>query len=169
MSKAGKRNFLSWLFFKDPISERPVIEENINDMTEFATQYSTQFSNNWLKLSILYDDKEQSHKMAVFPFTIGRERTAAGLTIADKKVSRRHAVIDFQNGVFTVTDVNSSNGVEVNGRKIIPGVTSALRRNDILKLGQTEIVIIDFKNNIDTGNLTEWDRTEFAEQDFTEF
>jgi VWFA-related protein len=52
-----------------------------------------------------------------FPFTIGREE--CDLTIpGDRHVSRKHAKITFENGVFYIEDSGSSNGTFVNDAPI---------------------------------------------------
>jgi tetratricopeptide (TPR) repeat protein len=55
------------------------------------------------------------------PFEIGR--AAGDLAIAsDKGLSRVHAVIDWNNGAFTITDSGSSNGTYLEGRRLASGV-----------------------------------------------
>ena len=51
-------------------------------------------------------------------FTIGREETNS-LCIPVSTISRRHALIKYANGEYTIEDLNSSNGVIVNGEKHI--------------------------------------------------
>ena len=51
-------------------------------------------------------------------FIIGRGRQSSDLTIKDPNVSRQHAMIEFQNGVYFMVDMGSTNGVEYNGQRI---------------------------------------------------
>jgi pSer/pThr/pTyr-binding forkhead associated (FHA) protein len=51
-------------------------------------------------------------------FVIGRSAKAADLPIKDGNISRRHAAVVFQDGVFYIKDLGSTNGVEFQGRNI---------------------------------------------------
>jgi serine/threonine protein kinase len=50
-----------------------------------------------------------------FPFTIGRN---GDLAISDPSLSRHHASIEFQQGVFFAHDMGSKNGTYVDGRRL---------------------------------------------------
>ncbi len=67
------------------------------------------------------------------PFFIGRSATNH-LVLSDPELSRRHAVIRFQQGVFTIEDLGSRIGVFVNGQKVL---RSPLHDGDHIKLAQT--------------------------------
>jgi len=51
-------------------------------------------------------------------FIIGRGKQSSDLTIKDPNVSRQHAMIEFQNGVYFMVDMGSTNGVAINGQRI---------------------------------------------------
>ena len=51
-------------------------------------------------------------------FVIGRGRQSSDLTIKDPNVSRRHAVVEFQNGNYFIVDMGSTNGVVHQGQRI---------------------------------------------------
>jgi len=65
---------------------------------------------------------------------IGRD-AANDMVITDSKVSRNHLQIIDENGCFTLTDLGSTNGTFVNGRKI-DGKTK-IYTGDIVKIGNT--------------------------------
>ena len=52
------------------------------------------------------------------PFVIGRGKQSSDLTLKDPNVSRQHAMIEYQNGVYFMVDMGSTNGVEYNGQRI---------------------------------------------------
>jgi neural Wiskott-Aldrich syndrome protein len=67
-------------------------------------------------LNVIY----QGEKLAVTKdrFVIGRGKQSSDLTLKDPNVSRQHAMIEFQNGVYFMVDMGSTNGVEYNGQRI---------------------------------------------------
>ena len=73
---------------------------------------------------------------------IGREggtRDRGTLLLADPHVSRRHAVVEADgNGGGHVTDLGSSNGTFVNGRRVVS--RSAVKRGDWLRVGDSIII-----------------------------
>jgi pSer/pThr/pTyr-binding forkhead associated (FHA) protein len=68
------------------------------------------------QLSVIY----QGEKLPVNKdrFVIGRGKQSSDLTLKDPNVSRQHAMIEFQNGVYFMVDMGSTNGVEYNGQRI---------------------------------------------------
>ncbi len=51
-------------------------------------------------------------------FVIGRGKQSSDLTLKDPNVSRQHAMVEYQNGVYYMVDMGSTNGVEYNGQRI---------------------------------------------------
>ncbi|MGW8255917.1 MAG: FHA domain-containing protein [Thermoguttaceae bacterium] len=64
---------------------------------------------------------------------IGRE-TSNNIQLHDTEVSRLHAEIRSQDGVFSIVDLNSSNGTYVNGQRV---KQHPLQSGDQLQLGGT--------------------------------
>ena len=54
-------------------------------------------------------------------------------------MSRKHAKIEFSaaTGRYVIRDLNSTNGVKVNGEKILAYEEAALKKGDRLQLGQS--------------------------------
>ena len=73
-------------------------------------------SGQGAQLSIIY----QGEKVGVSKdrFVIGRGKQSSDLTLKDPNVSRQHAMIEYQNGVYFMVDMGSTNGVEYNGQRI---------------------------------------------------
>jgi len=67
-------------------------------------------------LSVIYSGE----KIAINKerFVIGRGKQSSDLTLKDPNVSRQHAMVEFQNGVYFMVDMGSTNGVEYNGQRI---------------------------------------------------
>jgi pSer/pThr/pTyr-binding forkhead associated (FHA) protein len=67
-------------------------------------------------LSLVYQGERYS--ITKDRFVIGRGKQSSDLTLKDPNVSRQHAMIEFQNGVYFMVDMGSTNGVEFNGQRI---------------------------------------------------
>ena len=82
------------------------------------------------------------------PFTVGR-KVDKDLVIADPRVSRDHALIVSENGVFSVVDQGSKHGTFVNGERVERRV---LERNDRLEFGVREVAYVIFNPQHGTTN-----------------
>jgi pSer/pThr/pTyr-binding forkhead associated (FHA) protein len=69
---------------------------------------------------------------------IGRS-ASCDVPLADESVSREHAVILWESDEFTVEDLQSTNGVRVNGKKVR---TAVLQHGDEIQIGQTRILFL---------------------------
>ena len=69
-------------------------------------------------------------------FVIGRGTQAAGLTIKDPNISRRHAIIEQQQGVYYLVDMGSTNGTQVNGQTIS---RKAIAEGDVVRICDHEL------------------------------
>jgi len=70
-------------------------------------------------------------------FIIGRGRQTSDLTIKDPNVSRQHAMVEFQNGVFYMVDLGSTNGVEYHGQRV---TRKAIAEGDVFRICDHEVV-----------------------------
>ena len=67
---------------------------------------------------------------------IGRDESAA-IVVSDPSISRKHAKVSQAEGRVTLTDLESSNGSFVNDKKLEPGTSVVLGKEDMVKLGNT--------------------------------
>jgi Protein of unknown function (DUF3662)/FHA domain len=76
------------------------------------------------------------------PFDLSRDVVVLGrsrecdITLDDTNVSRRHAEIRRENGNWWIVDLGSTNGVEVNGKRVD---RAQLEHDDRILLGRTEV------------------------------
>ena len=82
--------------------------------------------------------KIRDFRVQVFPFVIGRSRDA-DIMLDDRWVSRRHCVIEEQDGRLVVRDLGSKHGTFVNDGLIRESV---LLPGDKLNLGLTTLVAV---------------------------
>jgi diguanylate cyclase (GGDEF)-like protein len=68
--------------------------------------------------------------------TIGRD-PSADISVADQGISRKHAKVTKEGEKVRLTDLNSSNGTFVNDKKVNPGDSVMLAKEDMVKLGNT--------------------------------
>jgi hypothetical protein len=79
---------------------------------------------------------ETRHRLGKGTMTLGRSRECE-VQVLDPNVSRRHAEVRFHDGVYTVVDLGSTNGIEVDGRRVDELV---LEDGSHFTVGSTEIV-----------------------------
>jgi hypothetical protein len=75
------------------------------------------------------------HKLGPSKITLGRSRDC-DITLSDPNVSRRHAEVRLEAGGYWIVDLGSTNGIEVNGRRVD---RAKLDEGDRIVLGQTEL------------------------------
>ena len=92
-----------------------------------------------LKLAIRNDQEFREFTSEAPLLTIGRapENT---LVLKDKKVSRRHAMIQASGGTYTIMDLGSGNGTRVNGQAV--SGPRVLAKGDEIRLGVTTITVV---------------------------
>lgn len=96
-------------------------------------------------LMIRQEGEETNKKISDFPCIVGRSPEMAAICIPDMSISRKHLSLDLVDGKVMVQDLNSSNGVEINGNKIQPEDLVMVKVNDVIKVGKAEIEIVDIK------------------------
>lgn len=104
--------------------------------------------NSSLLLEVV-ENKEtsfQSFELTADYYTIGRKNNSGPasrpdieVVTVDMKMSRKHAVIKKKGSAgFTIKDLGSKNGLEVNGEKITPDEEIYLSDGDFFSLGGTK-------------------------------
>jgi hypothetical protein len=100
-----------------PRSAPPPIPGRAPSMPPLPGQsYNGGLGTGNAQLSIIYQGEKVS--VAKDRFVIGRGKQSSDLTLKDPNVSRQHAMIEYQNGVYFMVDMGSTNGVEYNGQRI---------------------------------------------------
>jgi hypothetical protein len=85
-------------------------------------------------VSLTVDDTK--HELDGTRVTIGRSKDC-DIQLADANVSRRHAEVRQEGAAYWAVDLDSTNGMEVNGRR---QKRAKLRQGDRITLGSTELV-----------------------------
>jgi pSer/pThr/pTyr-binding forkhead associated (FHA) protein len=111
--------------------------ENLADH-RYCTQCGTRLSKaeeTGPRLVVLSDEGDPwVYTLGEEPVTIGRGSSNT-LVVRDDEVSKKHARISFQEGVYWVEDLGSRNGVFLNARRI--SQRERIGEGNIIKLGMT--------------------------------
>ena len=88
---------------------------------------------------------EEAASVVVVPDGGGRVGRGKGcaLRIAERSVSRAHAMLQVDGDSCAVVDLDSDNGTSINGMVLAPGTTQSLRSGDVLALGDVVFLLLD--------------------------
>ncbi len=109
----------------------------------------TQFMNDpsvgapWIEYYQVGGSRPIRQELTALPFVVGRDESA-DFTVDSSRVSRRHIVLDRQDGQFVLRDLESTNGTYVNGKRISETV---LADGDV-------VVMADFEMTFYGGNTS---------------
>lgn len=116
----------------------PSCQHNNLSKNFFCTQCGSKLLTNKYKRSRLHILTGESEG-AIFLLREGRNtigRDGGNLVVlGDEKISNKHAAIVFEDGQYWIKDLQSKNGVFVNGAKV--GVAERLVNGSIIELGST--------------------------------
>lgn len=107
------------------------------------TQRMNYIANTYLKL---INRKEQvpfnvqEHYFIGGTTTIGRDESNT-ITIKDRYMSKHHAQILKEDGLFFLEDLGSANGTFLNGKEITDAIE--LKDKDIIDIGQLEFLFVN--------------------------
>ncbi len=82
-------------------------------------------------------DKGRTYEELALPVSIGREAHNT-IQLHDEKISRYHCKIQENNGDWILTDIDSTNGTQLNGQPIR---IALIHSGDLIALGQTLIIV----------------------------
>jgi hypothetical protein len=82
------------------------------------------------------------HVVPVDGGRVGRDASAA-VRVRERSVSRAHADVGCDDGLWSITDLDSDNGTGVNGMPLVPGAPHSLRSGDVVQLGDVVLLFLD--------------------------
>jgi len=121
--------------------ETPTIYEEPDDLSSLA--FSTIRDSRWMIKVVAGPNSGAEFGIAEnHSFIIGKDPKSCDILFQDLSVSAQHAKIAINSaGNVTIEDINSLNGVYVNGKKITE--STQLQTQDLMALGTTSFLIID--------------------------
>lgn len=81
------------------------------------------------------------HRITTAETVIGRGEDA-GYMLDDSEVSRHHCLVRVDGSTCFVSDLDSLNGTQLNGRELRPGVVHRLRHLDEIRLGTSRLLFL---------------------------
>ena len=95
-----------------------------------------------LRMTEICDKEEEGEAFSVSstPYVIGRAEDMDHI-VESRGVSKKHMQIDFEDGVYYATDLNSTNGVTLNDEKIAPMDRVEIHQGDVIKIGLKEFIV----------------------------
>jgi len=122
-----------------PLVDIPIPQPYTGPMRPFG---AAPMVKRWLKLTIASEDLQADIELTMFPVEIGSVQSSIQLN--DKSISPRHAMMDLHNGILTITDTHSQNGVSIGSVWLNPGVPYTINPGDTILIGRTRLTILDF-------------------------
>ena len=124
-----------------PATPAPVAPVPNAGETHFAMD-QTLVSHLVIERATTKEQVGQRIDIPAYPFILGR---TVPLLSVEHEVSRRHAEVNFdpRTKMFTITDLQSTNGVTIEGAKIEPNRPYEIKVGTRLGLGQTVIVRLE--------------------------
>ncbi|QLG45074.1 FHA domain-containing protein [Costertonia aggregata] len=86
--------------------------------------------------------------------TIGRIGYGANIEINDQKVSRQHGIIEAVEEKVFILDLESSNGIFINGERVPSGKPIQISEKDIIKIGSSELRLQSKKASSEKGTIS---------------
>jgi hypothetical protein len=104
-----------------------------NEVKQFAAKKAEEFRRGEGRLTYFEDGKPvKAFRLSKGEAVIGRGEDC-GICLPLASISREHSKIEYKLGTFIATDMQSKNGLIVNGRSVR---RVALRSGDVIQLGQ---------------------------------
>ena len=136
-------------YYEDFEEEDYFFEEGKKE-EEIPEKTSREFTNQ-NKTAVLYEEsvpklislgkREEQIILDHFPFIIGSRKEGSDYSIMEKGVSRMHADITFENGMYFITDLNSTNGTFLNGKELETGKAVLLKDGDEIQIAKRRFMV----------------------------
>lgn len=121
---------------------KELFETQVDETVEEKYYINRQMPQDGGKVRLYFQTSGYAQKQAVVNIVssviIGRS-SICDVTIEDSKLSRQHLAIEYTDGVYMISDLNSANGTYVNGVKVHS--RQRLNSGDMITAGLTSIRI----------------------------
>ena len=139
----------SWRFQPESVTEyrqRKAEEDRQEELhaQENGTALLTQDEDkNRFPLFESINREEENIEITYVPFVIGKHPELADFCIRHSTVSRLHLRVDKREGVYIITDLNSTNGTSVGGYKLQANETVSIQNRDVITVADLKYYFIE--------------------------
>lgn len=126
-------------FYEEIRKEEPFVEQKGRE--EINQNKTTVLYEELVPKLISLGKKEEQILLDHFPFIIGSRKEGSDYAIMEKGVSRMHADITFEGGMYFITDLNSTNGTFLNEKEIETGKAIRLKEGDEIRIARRRLMI----------------------------
>lgn len=109
--------------------------ENLIKDDEQTVFFEPDYSHDTFKLFAMDKHNKQHILLDRFPYTIGKMSGYVDCCLEHPSISRLHARIDRTDDALTLSDLNSTNGVFLNGMRLTPNQRTIIEPGDEIKIG----------------------------------
>ncbi|MCR5420917.1 MAG: FHA domain-containing protein [Lachnospiraceae bacterium] len=136
-SDTGRLEKESVIFTKKLVPVPGIIpEKTIGDTVKLVDENSCENEGNVRRLVSFSGKNFIELKIDKNPFVIGKKNSLCDGVIIKDDVSRVHAKLEYEDGTYYISDLNSTNGTFVNGCRLKINNKMRLSENDEIKFGQ---------------------------------
>lgn len=123
-----------------PVSfiEYPAYASFSNQKNYASSFQSPSHSKIKVRLSVLSGPK-RGRTMILSEPTFMIERESDKLSLEDISISRHHAILKYQDGMWFIQDLDSTNGTSLNDKPLIPRRLACIADGSVLQVGDTRI------------------------------
>lgn len=133
VSHYSKHSFLPVSFVEYPAYAS--FSNQKNNATSFARPSRSQIK---VRLSVLSGPKRGATMILSEP-TFMIERESNKFSLEDGSISRHHAILKHQDGMWFIQDLDSTNGTSLNDKPLIPRRLASIADGSVLQVGDTRI------------------------------
>ena len=113
--------------------------DNLSD--EDATVLLTSEAADYIVLKSINREPTIMVAPSKYPYVIGKSKRSSDFKVSSNVVSRVHARLNYEMGVFTIEDLNSTNGTFVNEERLKSHEIKTIEKGDVIKLADLEFSV----------------------------
>ena len=125
--KCGSDEIDTWEDIVKGIGATEILSSNLNQMITF--KYISGIINNEFEIEIKSDS---------CPCLLGRSGLGKEYFQYDTRVSNEHCYIRYSEGEWLIKDDNSTNGTQINKKRLQPQEEIKIKNGDLIKLGMAK-------------------------------
>lgn len=117
--------------------ETQIFDDSTIVFSDEKVDFEKEYDISWKEKGI-----QKKYKITKYPVIVGKLKSEVDCCISDQSVSRIHAKIEKINGKLYIRDMNSTNGTEIDGKKIHVGESLEIGTETRILLGNVSIRIV---------------------------